>query len=101
DAGWQQTGFGIQGDYLSPQTFGILAGSRLNRGLNFSGQTYRAYGSAVPSQLRTLNDVNLNLGLASRTTGGDKFDDALDYSARVSWNGTSLDDSLNSSQNDF
>jgi hypothetical protein len=101
DANWQKTGIGIQGDYLSPQSFGILAGSRLNGGLNFSGQTYRAYGSAVPSQQRTLNDVNLNLGLASRTAVSDKVDDALDYSARVSWNGTSLDDSLNSSQNDF
>ena len=101
DANWQKTGIGIQGDYLSPQTFGMFAGSRLNGGLNFSGQTYRAYGSSVPSQQRTLNDVNLNLGLASRTTAGDKLDDALDYSARVSWNGTSLNDSLNSSQNDF
>ena len=101
DANWQKTGIGIQGGYLSPQTFGMLAGSRLNGGLNFSGQTYRAYGSSVPSQQRTLNDVNINLGLASRTTAGDKLDDALDYSARVSWNGTSLNDSLNSSQNDF
>jgi hypothetical protein len=101
DANWQKTGIGIQGDYLSPQTFGMLAGSRLNGGLNFSGQTYRAYGSLVPSQLRTLNDVRLNMGLASRTTVSDKLDDALDYSAALSWNGTSLNDSLNSSQNDF
>jgi hypothetical protein len=101
NANWQKTGIGIQGDYLSPQTFGILAGSRLNGGLTFSGQTYRAYGSAVPSQQRTLNDVRLNLGLGSRTAGIGMLDEALDYSARVSWNGTSLNDSLNSSQNDF
>ena len=101
DANWQKTGFGMQGDYLSPQSFGIIAGSRLNGGLNFSGQTYRAYGSAVPSQLRTLNDVNLNLGLASRTAASDNLDNALDYSAALSWKGTSLDDSVNSSQNDF
>ena len=101
DANWQKTGFGMQGDYLSPQSFGIIAGSRLNGGLNFSGLTYRAYGSAVPSQLRTLNDVNLNLGLASRTAASDNLDDALDYSAALSWKGTSLDDSVNSSQNDF
>ena len=101
DANWQKTGFGIQGDYLSPQTFGIIAGSRLNGGLNFSGQTYRAYGSSMPSQLRTLNDVNLNLGLASRTAVSDKPDDAIDYSAGLSWKATSLDDSVNSSQNDF
>ena len=43
DANWQKTGIGIQGGYLSPQTFGMFAGSRLNGGLNFSGQTYRAY----------------------------------------------------------
>ena len=30
DANWQKTGFGMQGDYLSPQSFGIIAGSRLN-----------------------------------------------------------------------
>ena len=41
------------------------------------------------------------MGLASRTTVSDKLDDALDYSAALSWNGTSLNDSLNSSQNDF
>ncbi len=101
DANWQKTGIGIQGNYLSPQSFGMLAGSRLNGGLNFSGETYRAYGSADPSQQRTLNDVRVNLGLASRTTGADILDEPLDYSARISWRGTSLNDSLNSSQDDF
>ena len=55
----------------------------------------------MPSQLRTLNDVNLNLGLASRTAASDNLDNAIDYSAALSWKGTSLDDSVNSSQNDF
>ncbi len=101
DANWQKTGIGIEGNYLSPQSFGMIAGSRLNGGLNFSGETYRAYGSADPSQERTLNNVHLNLGLASHTTSIDMLDEPLDYAARISWNGTSLSDSLNSSQNDF
>ncbi len=101
NANWQKTGIGIQGDYLAPQTYGVIGGDRLNGGLNFTGQTYRAYGSSDPSQLRTLNNVRLNFGLASRTTVSDKLDDALDYSAGISWNGTALNDSLNSSQNDF
>jgi len=101
NADWQKTGIGIQGDYLSPKTFGILAGSRLNGGLDFSGQTYKAYGSSTPSQQRTLDNVNVNLGLSSRTTDTDLLSNPLDYSARISWSGTSLDDSTASSQNDF
>ena len=101
DANWQKTGIGIQGNYLSPQSFGIIAGSRLNGGLDFSGETYRAYGSVVPSQERTLNNMHLNLGLASRTAGVGMLDEPLDYSARIFWAGTSLNDSLNSSQNDI
>ena len=66
NANWQKTGFGIQGDYLAPQTFGVHRRRQVERRTTFSGQTYRAYGSTDPSQLRTLNNVRLNLGLASR-----------------------------------
>ncbi|MGA7160117.1 MAG: TonB-dependent receptor [Bacteroidota bacterium] len=100
DANWQKTGIGIEGNYLSPESLGVLARSRLNGGLNFAGMTYRAYGSSDPSQVRTLNNLRFNLGLASRATGLGGLDEPLDYSARVSWNGTSLNDSLNSSEND-
>ncbi len=62
---------------------------------------YRAYGSSDPTQLRTLNNVRLNAGLSSRTSTGEMLDDAFEYSAGISWNGTALNDSLNSSQNDF
>ena len=101
NANWQKTGVGLQGDYRSPQTSGVLAESRLSGGLNFSGQSYRAYGSTTPSQLRTLDDMRLELGLTPAPATMVFFDNPIDYSGSLSWNGTSLDDSSNASENDL
>ena len=101
NANWQKAGVGLSGNLLSPASFGIFAGSRLNGGMSFSGNSYRAYGSSMPSQLRTLNDVQLNLGLTSAATASGIFDAPIDYTAGIVWAGTSLNDSVSSSENDL
>lgn len=101
NADWQKTGVGLSGDFRSPESFGVFAGSRLNGGMSFSGNSYRAYGSSSPSQLRTLNDVRVNIGLASATTTPGIFGAPLDYNAGIVWAGTSLSDSVSSSENDL
>ena len=101
DAQWQKTGVELQGDFLSPQSFGVVAGSLLNGGIGFSGESYRAYGSANPSQLRSLNDVHVNLGLSSRTAKIEKPDDQVAYSGELSWNRIGLDDSVAASESEF
>lgn len=102
NANWQRTGIGMSGDYTSPASFGMIAGSRLSGGLDFSGQSFRAYGSTVdPSQQRTLNDIELNLGLASNSSIPRLFDAPVDYSVGVKWSGNSLNDSADVSENDF
>jgi len=102
NANWQKTGVGLNGNFLPSLSSGSLAGGRLTGGLSFSGNTYRAYGSTVdPSQVRTLDNVGLNLGLASSTAAAGIFDTPLDYSAGVTWSGTSLDDSTDASENDI
>ncbi len=98
NSGSQKTGLGIQGDYFFPQSSKAFAGARLNAGMGFAGTSYRSYGSIHPSQLRSWNDVRLNLALSSRT-GIAKLEDPLEYSMGISWNGTSLNDSLNASDN--
>ncbi len=101
NANWLTPSVGLQGDYRSPQASGFLAGSRLSGGLNFSGQSYRAYGSTTPSQLRTLDDVRLELGLTPAPATLKFLDTPIDYTGSLSWDGTSLDDSSNASENDL
>ena len=102
NANWQKTGVGLSGNFLPPLNSGLLAGSRVTGGLSFSGNTYRAFGSTVdPSQVRTFDNVRLNLGLASSIAAVGVLDAPVDYSAGIVWSGTSLDDSADASENDF
>jgi outer membrane receptor protein involved in Fe transport len=101
NAQWQKTGVGVHGDYLSPQSFGFVGGSRLNGGFGFSGESYRAYGSINPSQLRTLNDVHVNFGLSSRVSNSEELENQVTYSGGVAWNRVALDDSANASESEF
>jgi hypothetical protein len=101
NANWQKTGIGVSGNFLPPSNSGFFAGSQLNGGLSFSGNTYRAYGSTVaPSQVRTFDNTKFNLGLASSSAAPGLLDAPLEYSAGVVWAGTSLDDSADASEND-
>ena len=101
NAQWQKTGLGVQGDYLSSQTFGTAAGSRFDGGMSFSNQSYRAYSSASPAQLRTLSDIGINLGFSSHTPKIEKLGDEINYSSRLSWNRTALDDSASASESEL
>ncbi|HTX18734.1 MAG TPA: hypothetical protein VMG34_08740 [Bacteroidota bacterium] len=96
----QKTDLGFSGDYRPPATSGLLSGSRLEGGLSFSGKSYRAFGSTDPSQARSLNDLRIHAGISSSVPSS-FFEAPAVYSAGVNWNGSSLDDSTNASQNDF
>lgn len=101
NAQWQKTGVGVHGDYLPPQASGTAAGSRFNGGMSFSNETYRAYGSTTPTQLRTLSDIGINVGFSSQTPKIEKLDDQINYAAGISWNRTALDDSVNASESEL
>lgn len=101
NAEWQKTGVGVHGDYLPPQASGTAVGSRFNGGMSFSNESYRAYGSATPTQLRTLSDIGINVGLSSHTPKIEKLDDQINYAGGISWNRTALDDSVNASESEL
>jgi outer membrane receptor protein involved in Fe transport len=101
NAQWQKTGLGVHGDYLPPQTFGAAAGSRFNGGMSFSNGSYRAYGSAYPTQLRSLNEFGIKVGFSSRIPRIEQLDDQIIYSAGISWNRTALEDSVNASESEL
>jgi len=99
DAQWQKTGLGVHGDYLPPKMLGT--GGRFSGGMRFSNESYRAYGSATPAQLRTLSDIGINIGFSSHTPKIEKLDDQINYSAGISWNRTALEDSANASESEL
>ncbi len=101
NAQWQKTGLGVHGDYLPAETFGTVTGSRFSGGMSFSNESYRAYGSATPTQLRTLSDIGINVGFSSHTPKVEKLDDQINYSTGISWNRTGLDDSVNASESEL
>jgi outer membrane receptor protein involved in Fe transport len=97
----QNGGINIAGNYLTPPSLGIVAGSRLSGGLGFSGESWRAYGSSDPTLVRTLDNAQVNLGLSSRLSNTSIVEDPVDYSAGVLWKGLSLRDSTTGSENDY
>jgi len=69
--------------------------------MSFSNESYRAYGSITPTQLRSLSNIGLNVGFSSHTPKIEKRDDQINYSAGLTWNRTALDDSANASESEL
>ncbi len=97
----QTAGIDLTGDYSVPPSFELLGGSRLNGGVSFLGRTYRAYGSSVPSQARSVNDTRMNLGLSGRTGSENIFSQSISYSAGFFGRGYSVNDSSTGGESEF
>lgn len=93
NANHQKAGIDVSGDYNLPSSFGTIGGDQLNGGVSFLGRTYRAYGSTVPTQVRSANDVRINVGLSGKTGADNLFTEGMAYSGNIFGRGYSVHDS--------
>ncbi len=93
NANHQKAGIDLSGDYSVPTAFGLIGGDQLNGGVSFLGRTYRAYGSVVPAQARSVNDVRMNVGISGKTGDENIFSQGISYSGNIFGRGYSVHDS--------
>jgi hypothetical protein len=101
NANRQTAGVDLSGDYRVPSTFGLIGGDRLNGGVNFLGKTYRAYGSSVPTQARSVNDVRMNVGISGKTGDENIFSQSISYSGNIFGRGYSVHDSSTAGESEI
>jgi hypothetical protein len=94
-------GFGVAGSYKLDKSDSFFSESRWKSEFALASETYRAYGSADPAQVRTHNDVDFGVGVDSRYGLVHPSLGPIDYTARVAWNRTSLSDTSSAVENEI
>ncbi|MHB1050251.1 MAG: TonB-dependent receptor [Bacteroidota bacterium] len=101
DAGWWKAGFGAKGRYVMPDSSDILPYAQLSGDLRYGRESYRAYASAAPTQVRDLSAFDISLGAGSRYALPYKSLSGFDYTGRIGIGTFSASDSVASSETDF
>lgn len=101
DAGWWKAGFGAKGRYVMPDSSSVLPYAQLSGDLRYGRESYRAYASAAPTQVRDLAAFDLSLGAGSRYALPYKSLSGFDYTGRIGIGTFSASDSAASGETDL
>jgi hypothetical protein len=101
DAGFWRGGFGARGTYTLPDSTPYIPSAQLSGDLEYGRESYRAYGSRNPGQVRDLSGIALSTGIGSRYALPYKSMSGVDYSARMGWRRFTAADSMHSTESEF
>lgn len=101
DAGYWNGGFGVRGTAILPESSSVLPFAQLSGGATYDRDSYRAYASLNPSQIRDLSRIEISGGIGSRYALPYRALSGVDYSAKLGWTAFSATDSFRSSENEF
>ncbi|MBP9212500.1 MAG: hypothetical protein KBF97_06835 [Bacteroidetes bacterium] len=101
DAGFWRGGFGARGSYTLPDSAPYVPAAQLSGELEYGRESYRAYGSRAPWQVRDLSGLSLSTGIGSRYSLPYKSMSSVDYTARMGWRRFSAADSMHSTESEL
>jgi hypothetical protein len=101
DAGFWRAGFGGKGRYVMPDSSSFLPYAQLNGEIQYGRESYRAYASLAPTQVRDLSGFDLSLGAGSRYALPYKSLSGFDYTGKFGVRYFSARDSISSGETDI
>lgn len=101
DAGWWRGGFGAKGRYVMPDSSGFLPYAQLSGDLRYGRESYHAYASSSPTQVRDLSAFDLTLGAGSRYALPYRSLSGFDYTGKIGIAGFSAADSTSAAETDL